>query len=553
MADIKFTGKSATEDRMNMSLSKLLDLEVKKNANNKGEVAAVKKLLALDTIDLGDGKITTLLDMTPMELKGQGNLLKDIFVEGNLAAKGKPAVLKSVVRLNAVFEGAGLSQRGGYLSTLLEKEVGKEAYENASGWSKRRARKIIEELPDNFYKKVPSVIANLDGEAKNLASVMFLGGFRPSDLDGLAIDQINFTSGVINDAQTKSGKKTIILSDPILDILRVQKGNRTSEPLFANIKDAQKTINANLKIAFPEGVQVYKPNKEKYVTENITSYNFRNANEALHVELGTPESERRIATGRAGVDEGAGYVTNRTNRIKVTQSGNKISAKVAAYTGVNSVSQLLGNLGYDNISEKTSKIAVTQDLLFDEVYTGQLVDGFKESLPATGNELSAPATVDLNQSDTVKSIGQADADEYVATKELSAAEKRAAAQKLNKEVDALLKEPKKLSKKLLDLLKNTKIGKPLLAVGLIGAGSEFIDTEAAPFDLPDALSPIGLEPSPVASEMFEMRGYNPEGYDREMRMGETRKDLGIEGGELMGSSTTIEEDQTAEAMKDLGF
>ena len=35
MADIKFTGKSATEDRMNMSLSKLLDLEVKKNANNK--------------------------------------------------------------------------------------------------------------------------------------------------------------------------------------------------------------------------------------------------------------------------------------------------------------------------------------------------------------------------------------------------------------------------------------------------------------------------------------------------------------------------------------
>ena len=548
MANIKFTpGASAIEDRMNMSLNELLDLEVIKNPNNKTEVAAVKKLLALDTIDLGNGKIVTLLDMTPMELKGQGNLLKDIFVEGNLAAKGKPSVLKSVVRLNAVFEGAGLSQHGGYLSTLLEKEAGKEGFEKVSGWSKKRARKIIEELPDNFYKKMPSVIANLDGEAKNLASVMFLGGFRPSDLDGLAIDQINFTSGVINDAQTKSGKKTIILSDPILDILRVQKGNRTSGPLFNDIKGSTKTINANLKIAFPEGVQVYKPNLKAYKTENITSYNFRNANESMHVELDTSRDLRRVITGRAGADQGAGYVTGRAKRIAATEAGNRVAAKVAAYTGVNSVSQLLGNLGYNDISEKTARIAVTQDLLKDPEYLAQLAKGFKESLPETGFELSAPATVDLNQSDSVKAKGQADADEYVATKELSAAEKRAAAQKLNKEVDAILKEPKKLSKKLLDLIKNTKIGKPLLAVGLIGAGSEISDAYGAtPFDLPDALSPIGLEPSPVASEMFEMKEYDPQGFQ-------------IQSGVLRGEQQQKErenveqEARVTEAMNELGF
>ena len=546
MAEIDFTGKSAVADRMNMTFDELLDLEVKKNPNNKGEVAAVKKLLSLDTVNLGEGKKTTFLKLTPNQVQGQGELLKNIFITGSLAEKGKPSVLKSIVRLNAVFEGAGLSQRGGYLSTLLEKEVGKEAYENASGWSKRRARKIISELPDNFYKKVPSVIANLDGEAKNLASVMFLGGFRPSDMDGLNIEKIDFSAGVINAADTKSGKKTIILSDPILDILRVQKGNRTSGPLFADIKGSTKTINDNLKIAFPDGVQVYKPNKEVYVKENITSYNFRNANESMHVELSTPDSERRIATGRAGVDEGAGYVTSRTNKIKVTQSGNMVAAKVAAYTGTNSVSQLLSNLGYDNVSEKTARIAVTQDLLTDEIYSAQLAKGFKESLPATGTALSAPATVDLNQSESVKAMGQADADAYIADKELSAAEKKQKAAEIRAQTDDMLKKPKKLSQKVLDLIARTKIGKPVAAIIGTGAGATVFDTEAAPFDLPDALSPIGLEPSPVASEMFEMQGYDPQGFE-------------IQRGVLRGEQQQEEKERkeqdarVTEAMSELGF
>ena len=546
MAEIDFTGKSAVADRMNMTFDELLDLEVKKNPNNKGEVAAVKKLLSLDTINLGKGKKTTFLKLTPNQVQGQGELLKNIFITGSLAKRGKASVLKSIIRLNAVFEGAGLSQRGGYLSTLLEKEVGPKAYEDASGWSNRRARKIISELPDNFYKKVPSVIANLDGEAKNLASVMFLGGFRPSDMDGLNIEKINFNAGVINAAATKSGKKTIILSDPILDILRVQKGNRTSGPLFADIKGSTKIINDNLKIAFPDGVQVYKPNVEKYVTENITSYNFRNANESMHVELGTPDSERRIATGRAGVDEGAGYVTSRTNKNKVTQSGNMVAAKVAAYTGTNSVSQLLSNLGYDNVSEKTARIAVTQDLLTDEIYSTQLVKGFKESLPAAGTVLSSPATIDLNQSESVRAMGQADADDYIARKELSAAEKKQKAAEIRAQTDDMLKKPKKLSQKVLDLIARTKIGKPVAAIVGTGVGYEVFDTEAAPFDFPDALSPIGLEPSPVASELFEMEGYNPRGA-------EIRK--GVLRGEQQQKEREREEQDAriVEAMNELGF
>ena len=71
---------------------------------------------------------------------------------------------------------------------------------------------------------------------------------------------------------------------------------------------------------------------------------------------------------------------------------------------------------------------------------------------------------------------------------------------------------------------------PVAGLGAIVAGESFFPTEVADATLEGA-----------------------EDYNRGMRMAETRKDLGIEGGELMGSSTTIEEDQTAEAMKDLGF
>lgn len=545
MAEINFLTGTETS-KADMTFDKLLDLEVVENPKTKTEVAAVKKLLALDALNLGDGKIVTLLDLTPNQVKGKGEALSKIFITGDLGKRGPAPVLKAVVRLNAVFEGAGISKRGGYLSTLLQNEVGPKAFEEASNWSLRRASKIIEELPDNFYTKMPSVIANLDGEAKNLASIMFLGGFRPSDMDGLKIESINFKTGAILGAELKGGTRNIVLSNPILDILRVQKGNRIKGLLFSDIRDSTKTINANLKIAFPDGIEVYKPNLKAYKTENITSYNFRNANESMHVELDTSRDLRRVITGRAGADQGAGYVTGRAKRIAATEAGNRVAAKVAAYTGVNSVSQLLGNLGYNNISEKTARIAVTQDLLKDPEYLAQLAKGFKESLPETGFELSAPATVDLNQSDSVKAKGQADADEYIATKELSTAEKRVAAQKLNKEVDALLKEPKKLSQKLLDLIKNTKIGRPLIAVGLIGGGSTVLDTEAHPFDLPDALSPIGLEPSPVASEMFEMKEYDPQGFQ-------------IQSGVLRGEQQQKErenveqEARVTEAMNELGF
>ena len=123
MAEINFLTGTETS-KADMTFDKLLDLEVVENPNTKTEVAAVKKLLSLDTLNLGNNKTTTLLNLTPNQVKNNGEALSKIFITGDLAKRGAGSVLKSVVRLNAVFEGAGLSQRGGYLSTLLQNEVG---------------------------------------------------------------------------------------------------------------------------------------------------------------------------------------------------------------------------------------------------------------------------------------------------------------------------------------------------------------------------------------------------------------------------------------------
>jgi len=74
-----------------------------------------------------------------------------------------------------------------------------------------------------------------------------------------------------------------------------------------------------------------------------------------------------------------------------------------------------------------------------------------------------------------------------------------------------------------------------------------------------AVNPVAGIASVVAGESFfptTLAGAtleDAEGYNRAVRMEKIRKDLGIESGELTRSSTTIEEDQTSEAMRDLGF
>ena len=80
MAEINLNLAGTETSKADMTFDKLLDLEVVENPNNKTEVAAVKKLLSLDTLNLGNNKTVTLLDLTPNQVKDKGEVLIKIFI-----------------------------------------------------------------------------------------------------------------------------------------------------------------------------------------------------------------------------------------------------------------------------------------------------------------------------------------------------------------------------------------------------------------------------------------------------------------------------------------
>ena len=64
---------------------------------------------------------------------------------------------------------------------------------------------------------------------------------------------------------------------------------------------------------------------------------------------------------------------------------------------------------------------------------------------------------------------------------------------------------------------------------------------------------MAFEPKSFPNEMFEMQDYNPEEYARQLRLSKIKKELGIEGGELMPQQSEEGEDLIQEEMTNLGF
>ena len=106
-------------------------------------------------------------------------------------------------------------------------------------------------FPANYYDKVGKAISTLKGEQKNVALMTFLGGFRRADLDNLKIQNIDLDTGVIYSTKTKTGLVNGVLSPPMLDVLKMQIGDRTSGKVFLNsMNENASGINSFLKKVF---------------------------------------------------------------------------------------------------------------------------------------------------------------------------------------------------------------------------------------------------------------------------------------------------------------
>lgn len=364
-----------------LPLSEMLDIEVKRKQKDvvTDNINKIKNILSKTKIDLGDGTKVTALEMTGEQLKARGDVFEAALVESPEGKKLSPSMRRSLVlALDTVFKGSGLGSP--LIQTIMEKRMGAEKFEAATKMSLRRARASVEELPIEIYQKVPAIIKKLKGESKHLLAMAFLGGWRAEDLNKLNIENISFTTGKATQ-KLKDRDKAFVFSSAQLDVLKELKGDRTSGPLFKNVSKAQKEINDILSAVLPK---VDTITGEGIVKEaNFTYYKLRNANETLHAEIETPENVRDVATGRKAKTEALGYIAKKSNRIKVTNAGNKVNAMAAGYSGRTSLKQLMHDMGYTNTSTKTNLVKVTKDILIDEDYIEMLDEAFYKSLPGT--------------------------------------------------------------------------------------------------------------------------------------------------------------------------
>lgn len=361
------------------------------------------KRLSETLIPIGNEKVS-VLNLTPNQLKSSPDIVKYAFTNPEshiqkleaIRIKEEKAIqpyLFSVLRdLDQVINVA-LVQKGQKLApiqSLLKSIVGEKKFEELtlkSGVGKNRQYFF----PDNFYSNVTKAISTLSGEAKNIATVVYLGGFRREDLAKFRIENLDLDTGIIYKTKTKAGSVNGYLTPPMLDIIKKQVGDRKSGLVFNNMNAAEKKVNAALKIFFPKEIDYVSPFSDKVQSMNLTFQTLRHANEELYNEEGIPgnDKHRKVVTLRAiseGFKKGESYGSAEIESGEVKEIGSRMNAKLGGYDGKKSPAEVLKAIGYEDkdISEETKKIVVRKGDLRKQKFIKAVKEkypGFMEGLP----------------------------------------------------------------------------------------------------------------------------------------------------------------------------
>jgi len=384
--------------------------ETFKDLKSRPSFKLTVKRLDLQKFDLKDGrKGISLLDLTPNEILKSPSILEKVLIESNseIQKLEKERIKRKKVTQPFLFSilrdldqaiNTAKNQKGQKLSpvqNLLKQKIGGDQFEiltKKSGVGKTKQYFF----PANYYNKVTKAISTLSGEAKNIATVVYLGGFRRKDLAKFKIENLDLETGIIYKTKTKTGLVNGVLTPPMLDIVKKQIGDRKSGLVFNNMKAAEKTVNDTLKKFFPEKIKVQSPFKDSPSLESVTFQSLRHANEDLYNQEGIAgeDKHRKIVTLRALSDSfkgGASYGEAEVQSGVAKDMGSRMNAKLGGYDGRLSPADLLKTLGYadSDISEETRKIIVNQGDLTKTKYVNYLKQahpGFFEKLPpGTGN------------------------------------------------------------------------------------------------------------------------------------------------------------------------
>jgi hypothetical protein len=480
-----------------------------------GRASFKKTFELLDKAKLSlDGSMVSILDLTPEQIVDTGNvnIIKKIFTDSDgpfqkleQTRTGDVPLLRSVqVDFDQVLKGGGSSIGTSWLKKTMQADtimgggggIGKAAWEALTLESGKMGQRKYK-FPSDFNPRITQAIAQMDGPAKNAASLAYLGGFRPSDMAKIRIEHIDFATGEIMSTLTKAGDVEGVLNPALLDIVKQQAGGREKGLLFEGFTQFdskgqtvfktsfQNGINKSLRDVFgDEKISYISPNTKELVEEKVNIKSLRHHVEDAYnkLKIFPKDPDRLVATlrpvsqsaraGSGGVGGAYGIITQAGDFEDAVKMQARVSSVIAGYNGRTPHTWMVGT-GYPDeiISPDTKTLVANQNDLKNNLFKNNLIKSetgakFYNALPVSeGAILSTPIDTKGLQAITDEAAAKATQGALVLEGENIALESKNLAAKTELDKEKLnvseqmkdLKEDKALQRKISSLSDTEKL------------------------------------------------------------------------------------------------
>jgi integrase len=343
--------------------------KVRKNAANElNKIKNVKKNLAKSSVNILD---TTMYDLTETS-KGRAALLK-VFTDSKIKTlkngsevKGPTQVI--IAKLKQSFNDVGYKEQffDAKNPTSNKTAIGQAFIENpdkkinatilkrltvlANYYKNIKGQIKVTAYPNDFHVKMTGALKDLKGDFKTALGMQMYGGFRPGDLAGVDVSQIDLKRGIIHNVVLKSGGgttvKDLIIGDAEKAILQNSINGRTSGPLY-KIPQAQidKVINQKIIDIFPDKINVRVHGVEG--TKQLTQKYLRKSFTDLMAEMGHTLEDMEVKSGRADTRVIEGYMSDPVKMRRIQNISSDVAKSISGYTGHVSVGNGLASWGFD--------------------------------------------------------------------------------------------------------------------------------------------------------------------------------------------------------------
>ena len=379
------TQRLTKAQKQEMTLGQLLDLQVERNKDLKGEVDRVKKRLA--TFSPGD---TNLLDYNIKDLD-DSPILANFAIDSPFAAEQRSksskrsGMLEVFNRVNTVFNDAGVKTYPN-MQARLKEFLPEEQYINETGYKYFRARRTLVSSPADSYKEIKQVLASLEGQEKGYLGMKLFSGLRMTDFSKMQVENYDRDRGRISFREGKSGQlKTVILRPGARPFFELLMGDRTTGALVENKTALDRAVNN----ALNDGVSpsVFEDIDGNQKVEKFSLRDLRNFNETILTEAGLSTEEQLFVGGRSPSTEAAKYTKAGTAAKRIQGKLRTADALVVGYSETQDLGQYLLDVGIDEtkIPEEARRVYVSANLLTDDDFLPALSDEFLQSIPDEGS------------------------------------------------------------------------------------------------------------------------------------------------------------------------